>query len=44
MSHPDDPELQAAILNKAAQMTDDLINTLTHIEHFAAKYANLEKR
>ncbi len=39
--YPDDPELQAATLNKAAQMTDDLINTLNHIAQFAAKYTNL---
>jgi hypothetical protein len=41
--YPDDPELQAATLNKAAQMTDDLINTLSHIETFAAKYTNIDE-
>jgi hypothetical protein len=42
--YPDDPELQVAILNKAAKMTDDLLNALTHIKHFAAKYINPSAR
>ena len=36
--YPDDPELQTATLNHAAELTDTLLNTLHHIEHFAAQY------
>jgi len=36
--YPDDPEIQAAILNKAFVLARELIATLTHLETFAGRY------
>lgn len=36
--YPDDPEIQASLLNKANELSSDLLATLDHIERFAQKY------
>lgn len=36
--YPDDPEIQAAILNRAMSLSDLLLETLSHIKHFAVRY------
>ncbi|MEQ1601173.1 MAG: hypothetical protein HOP04_04010 [Methylophilaceae bacterium] len=36
--YPNDPEIQAVLLNKAYVLIDDLLSTLTHITLFANKY------
>jgi len=36
--YPDDPEIQASLLNKAYAMADDLLGCLAHVKDFSAPY------
>jgi hypothetical protein len=38
--YPDDPALQAAILNKAYTLADELLEILTRVQLFASSYSN----
>jgi len=40
--YPDDPEIQAAILNKAFTLAETLIEILHHIEDFSARFGRNE--
>lgn len=37
--YPDDPEIQASLLNKAYIMAEELLSTLDHVIHFSKKYS-----
>ncbi len=39
----DDPEIQAAILNKAFRLADTLIEILHHIEDFSSRFVLSEQ-
>jgi hypothetical protein len=36
--YPDDPEIQASLLNKGYSMADDLLATLDHVKAFSGPY------